>query len=123
MEYESLLRSVYNCGRGEVKGADADIYRRMEMAERHLTDTHWMKTEGVKREDYRTTFIEVRMYVRKALRDGLEKIKNNVTQEEGELIDDMGTMIHDPNFYNKIELDRIIGTAVFIFFKNGLKAG
>lgn len=37
MEYEFLLRRVYNCGRRGVSGADADIYRQMEHAERAYT--------------------------------------------------------------------------------------
>ena len=72
-EYECLLRWVYHCGPGGVKGADADIYRKLEHAEAHLTSFHWNKTQEQKEYDYGSAFAEIRMYVLRAIRDGLEK--------------------------------------------------
>lgn len=67
MSYEYLLRRVYQCGRDGAKSADADIFRKLEHAERYLTDPHWNKSQEQKEYDYSKAFAEVRMYVRDAL--------------------------------------------------------
>jgi hypothetical protein len=123
MVYESLLRSVYNCGRSGKKGADADIYRKMEMAERFLTDTNWNKPKHEKEYDFRKAFVEVKTYVRKALIDGLKQVQTRASKEEIERIETMEATLQRLDFFNKIELDIIVDTADEIFSKNGLKEG
>ncbi len=120
MQYEVLIRSVYNCGRGSAKGADADIYRRMDMAERIREDSISNKTQEEKDYDYRSKFSEVRANVRNALRDGLDKIKYRATKDDIEKIEEMYSTLHRLNFFDKKELDIIIESADEIFFKNGL---
>lgn len=123
MGYELLLRSVYNCDRGGVKGADAYIYRTLELAERLRSDTNWNKTKEVKEQNYITVFTEVKMYVRNALRNGLEKIKHSATEQDIDTIKEMQTTLNQFYFYHKSELDRIINTTNEIFYRYGLKEG
>ncbi len=123
MGYESLLRTVYHCRKGGTKGADANIYRNMETTGRFLTDPNWNKTEAEKKENHKTAFKEVRMYVRNALRDGLEKIKYKAPQQDIFSIETMQETLYQSQFYNKAALDVIIHNAEDIFFKNGLEEG
>ena len=123
MGYESLLRTVYHCRKGGNKGADANIYRNMENTERSLTDLRWGKTEAEKKENHKTAFKEVRMYVRNALRDGLDKIKYRALQQDIATIENMQETLYQSQFYNKAALDIIIHKAEEIFFKNGLEEG
>jgi hypothetical protein len=121
MRYEMLLRSVYNCSRGGVKGADANVYRIMETAYRLRTDANWHKTKEVKELNYITNFTEVKMYVRNALRRGLEKIKYSACEEDIDAIAEMQTTLNQFHFYRKSTLDTIITTTNEIFRRNGLK--
>lgn len=121
MEYEFLLRRVYHCGRHGVKGADADVYRRLELAETNLTNPYWNKTQEQKDYDYRSAFAEVKMYVRNALREGVEQIKYKATQAEIEKLENMETEIRSISFYDKNRLDEIIEEADDIFSKHGLE--
>jgi len=121
MGYELLLRSVYNCGKGGVKGADASIYHTMETADQFRTNINWNKTKEVKEQNYINAFAEVKMYVRNALRNGLEKIKHRATDQDVDTIAEMQHTLNQFYFYHRSELDTIIATANKIFFKNGLK--
>jgi hypothetical protein len=123
MGYESLIRTVYHCVKGGTKGANANIYRNMETTERFLTDVNWKKTDAEKILNHKTAFTEVRMYVRNALRDGLEKIKYKATRQDIEAIELMQEKLYQNRFYNKAALDVIIHDAETIFFKNGLEEG
>lgn len=123
MGYESLLRTVYHCSKGGSKGADANIYRNMESTERFLTDPNWRKTDAEKKENHKTAFKEVRMYVRNALRDGLEKIRYKASQQDLHNIESMQETLYQSTFFNKATLDLIIHNAEEIFFKNGLEEG
>jgi hypothetical protein len=123
LKYESLLCTVYNCSKGGNKGADANIYRNMEMTERFLTDLNQKKTGEEKKLNHKTAFTEVRQYVRNALRDGLEKIKYNASRHEIDHIEVMQETLNQSNFYNKASLDVIINKAEEIFFNNGLEEG
>ena len=123
MGYESLLRTVYNCRKGGYKGADANIYRNMETTERFLTDPNWNRTDSEKKLNHKTAFTEVRMYVRNALRDGLDKIKYRATREDIDKIEEMQETLNQSHFFNKAALDVIIKRADQIFFKNNLEEG
>jgi hypothetical protein len=121
MEYELLLCSVYNCSRGGVKGADANIYRNLEIAQQFLTNSNWNKTQEVKDQNYMLAFAEVRMFVRNALRRGLDKIKYSASEEDLISIEEMQAILNQFNFYHKSELDRVINTSIKIFQRNGLR--
>ena len=120
--YETLLRTAYHCKTG-IKGADANIYRNMENTERFLTMRAWGKTEAEKKQNHKTAFTTVRMYVRNALRDGLEKIKYRAQRKDIDAIEAMLETLYQSQFFNKAILDTIIGNASDIFFKNGLEEG
>jgi hypothetical protein len=112
---------VYNCNRGGVKGADANIYRAMEIADRLRTDINWNKTKEVKQLNYIKSFTEVKMYVRNALRKGLEKIKYSASEQDIYTIQEMQTTLNQFHFYHKSVLDTIITSTNDIFRRNGLK--
>lgn len=76
MDYEFLLRRVYQCGRSEAKGADADIYNQMEDAWVYLTKPHGKKTQKQRRDDYRRAFLEVKIHVRNALVEGIKHLRS-----------------------------------------------
>lgn len=121
MDYEFLLRRVYHCGRSGVKGADADVYRKLEHAEMHLNDPYWNKTQEQKEYDYRSSFAEVKMHVRNALVEGLKQIHYKATKQDVEKIEAMETQINSIRFYDKKRLDEVIDEADEIFRKYGLE--
>jgi hypothetical protein len=121
MNYEHLIRRVNQCGRHGVKGADADIYRRMERAEMHLADIYWNKTNEEKEHDYRIAFAEVSRYVSKAIKDGIDQIAYNITDEEKGKLKNVVKETGSFDFYNKIRIDEIIKDTDEIFRKYGLE--
>ena len=122
MDYEYLLRRIYQCGRHGAKGADADIYRKLERAEVNLTNVHWNKTQEVKEHDYYTAFAEVRMHVRNALREGVRQVEYRLSDEEIKLFEKIREEVNKLGFYNKKRLDEIIDQADDVFRKYGLEA-
>ena len=122
MEYEYLLRRVYHCGRHGAKGADADIYRKLERAEVNLTNANWNKTQEEKEHDYNTAFAEVRMFVRNAFREGIKQVQHKTTKKEIEKLESMQTEVSSIGFYDKKRLDEIIEEADDIFRTHGLEA-
>ena len=122
MSYEYLLRRVYHCGRGGVKGADADIYRKLEHAATYLDDSNMKGTKEKKQQDYFNAFAEVKMYVRNALREGIRQVKHRTTKSEFTKLEAMEEEVHSIKFYDKTGLDEIIEEADDIFRKYGLEA-
>ena len=122
MSYEYLLRGVYHCDRYGAKGADADVYRKLEYAEMHLANPNWNKTEAEKEYDYRTIFAGVKTYVQNALREGFKQVQYKATKDEIEKLEDLKTEVNDINFYDKKRLDEIIKEADNIFKEHGLEA-
>jgi hypothetical protein len=120
MEYEILIRKIYNSSRSSKNGADADIYRRMERAERHLNDPNWGKSNVQKENDFREAFVTVRSNVQKALQEGYEQIQHRAAADETALLESMISKLRDINFYNKKELDKMIKDAMHIFHKYGM---
>lgn len=119
MEYEFLMRSAYDSGRDFEKGADADVYRAMELAERKINNSYWGESKEDNEYDFRSKFASVRNYVEVAIAAGMKKIQCN-NQEIAEL----NSILSELNFsfYNKSRLDEIIGTVTNIFSSHGLKA-
>lgn len=122
MSYEYLLRRVYHCGRHGAKGADADVYRKLEHAEMHLTNPNRNKTKEEKEYDYRTAFAGVKTYVSNAIREGAKQVQYKATQEEAGKLEGMQTELNDFAFYDKKRLDEIIREADKIFGEHGLEA-
>lgn len=121
MDYEFLLRRVYNCARHGVKGADADIYRKMDMAQRHLDDPNWGKSKEQKEHDFYSAFIRVKDHVAIAINKGISQIDYKATEEEINTLKAMLETLRKHNFYNKEKLDDIIDDADEIFRKHGLE--
>lgn len=123
MNYETLIRRVNQCGRHGVKGADADIYRRMERAERYLADSNWLKSKEEKEHDYRISFGEVTRYVSRAIKDGANLIEHTLSEEEQTQLNGMITEIDSLDFYDKKRIEEIIQIADLMFRTHGLKMG
>jgi len=122
MSYEYLLRPVYHCGRHGAKGADADVYRKLERAEIHLTNPNWNKTKEEKEYDYRVAFAGVKSYVGNALKEGFKQVQYKATEEEVGKLENIKTELNDIGFYDKKRLDEIIKEADKIFKEHGLEA-
>ena len=63
MGYEYFVRKVYQCERDYRRGADAAIYRKMEIAETYLTTVTENKTQEQKEQEYQSAFREVKKHV------------------------------------------------------------
>jgi hypothetical protein len=122
MSYEYLLRRIYHCGRHGAKGADADVYRKLEHAEMHLTNPNWNKTKEEKEYDYRVAFAGVKSYLVNALKEGFKQVQYKATEKEIEKLESIRTELNDIDFYHKKRLDEIIGEADKIFKGHGLEA-
>jgi len=122
LDYEFLIRRIYHSGRTSKNGANADIYRKVETSLSHLNDPMWKKTQEQKNYDYASAFAEVRMYVRDAIAEGINKIRYRVSTQDLETLNAMQEKLHELHFYDKVILDEMIETADDIFNKNGLKA-
>jgi len=121
MEYEYLLRRVYDTGRSYENGADADIYRSMETAYNNLTTKSLFSDQDQREYDFRTKFSKVRIHVDDAIAFGLKQIKYKATLEEVKKIEAMsGTLTY--KFFDKEKLDKIIDEANEIFQAHGLEA-
>lgn len=120
LKYEYLLRGIYQSSRNNKTGADADIYRAMEHAHYDLTTKSMFKTQEEREYEFRKLFAEVREYIRKALNDGMDKIKPYTSPEEMNLLEKFRSKLTF-DFCNKEELDHIIDEAGTIFSKHGFR--
>lgn len=121
MDYEELLRRVYQCGRSGAKGADADYYWKMERALVHMNDPNWGKSKIAKENDFRSAFMEVKNYVRNALKDGVNKVYYSLQEKESQLLDGFIVNLNNISFFDKDRLDSIITESINIFDIHGLK--
>ncbi len=120
MNYEYLIRRVYQCGRDASRGANADIYRKLEHAEKHITDSGQQESQEQKEYAYRTAFAGVKYYLGQALREGLRKIERRLSKQALNKMEDMQSELRSISFYDKKRLDEIIVAADDTFHKNGL---
>lgn len=118
--YEFLIRGVYQCPRGSIHGADADIFRFMQLKNRLLSESGWGSSQEQKNFEYQSAFAVVRGHIRYAIRDGLEKIRFSVTEKEKETLEKMIEKLKDIHFYDLTELNKIIEVAEGIFHNYGL---
>ncbi len=121
MSYETLICAAHNCRRGGVAGADTRFYNDLEMAEQRLTEKHWLKPQYQKESDFVGAFVIVRHHVRVALREGLRKIESRATPQDIAKCEEIRVKLRSLPFLDKSELDKIIDTAVEIFYRNGLR--
>lgn len=119
MEYESLVRMAYDCGRGGVKGADTYYYNQMETLERNLETKTLYATEEERQNKFQEAFNTVKYYVKDAITKGIERLKYRLKDSDKAMLD---SFVEQMNYkMNDRELlDRIIDKASNIFIKNGL---
>jgi len=122
MHYEYFLRRVYHCGRDHRKGADSDIYKKMERAENDLNSAYSSKTQELKERDYLAAFASVRIFVKNAVRDGFEQIQFSTSTLETEKLESMIYSLRNLGFHDKKILDEFINSANAIFCRHGLEA-
>lgn len=121
MSYEILMRKAYSCGRNLKKGADADIYRKLERAakvyyhdkEANKNGEQKWSTQSIKQleGDYISAFDEITHNIYKATNRMLFQKKSDLNDEQKEKlkaynsslnIHDMETLIDTINGINKI---------------------
>lgn len=122
MNYEHLLRRIYKVGRGGNPDADADVYRKLERAER----LYALETENIKNKrprinnqsiddiayDYRVQCRKIWGIVESAIRYGIPKNRGVFTTDE---IREMEDSIIEPKIVTKEYIDSVIGIAEEIY--------
>lgn len=119
MSYEFLLRRVYECGRNNSNGADADIYRRMSHAYADLSIKSMYRNDDDREYEFRMHFAGVRENVAKAIATGIKKMKYEANEEDIKQLEAMTDKL-TLTFYDKQELDIIITKANDLFSKYGI---
>lgn len=119
MNYEILLRRVYESARSTKNGANADIYRPMERYHRNLTTKSLYATQDERIYEYHKAFVVVRENVRQAINTGTKKIQNLLNNDEVKQIQQMLKNL-TIDFYDKDALDKIIVDADKMFQEHGL---
>ena len=120
LEYEYLLRRVYNSGRDYNSSADADIYRKMDRAYLHLKSPYHTNAQEGKEYEYRCTFSAVRNHISQALAAGIKQIKHQAAEEEIQQLQKIAGMLR-MDYYDREGLDQIIEEADEVFRKYGLQ--
>lgn len=117
--YETLIRNVYGSGRTNKNGANADIYKAMELAYRDYTVTKSEGSDYDREYEFQKCFATVRGNVRDTFEAGISRIDFSATAEDLTLLNEMKNKL-SWTFYDKGELDRIIKEGTEIFHKYGL---
>lgn len=84
MSYEILMRKAYNCGRNFSKGADADIYRRLERAVLFKDSGRYNTTTTDLENDYIKAFEDVAYNIVKAINRMLFNRSLNLSDNQRE---------------------------------------
>lgn len=119
MLYEHLMRMAYQCGRNGVRGADADIYRKMELTIRQL-EPPYNSTKSKEALEYesRVAIAEVRGYVEGAIKKvAMEIYDIEDRQQLAALLQNIPIIVYDPE-----AIDKTISAAIEIFKKHELAA-
>src|ERR1700733_9399016 len=98
--YETLIRNVFNSGRTEKHGANADIYRAMEHSYRDYKITKSQGSEYDREYDFRSNFAIVRIRVREAIEAGIKEISYKATSDDTTLLKQMKDNL-GLDFYDK----------------------
>ncbi|RYD56703.1 MAG: hypothetical protein EOP56_11690 [Sphingobacteriales bacterium] len=119
MLYEYLIRRVYSTGRNYNKGADADIYRDMDTHYRDLETKSMYRTQEEREYEYQKRFAKVRRHVAEAIRDGIDKIRHSISEQDLKTLHEFESLLTS-RFDDKVMLDNIINKATDVFHANGL---
>lgn len=125
MNYEYLIRRIYKVGRFGNNEADADIYRKLERAER----LYALETENIEKRqpkisnqsiddiayDYRVQCRKVWGIIEVAIRQGIAKNKGVFTNDEVKI---MENSIVEPDVVTKKHIDNAIEVAEKIYVKH-----
>ncbi|MFC4212480.1 hypothetical protein GJU39_16925 [Pedobacter petrophilus] len=128
MEYEYLMRSVYQCGRGGAPGADADYYRKMEHAERaYKLDVENIKNRVMRistkpiedlKYEYEIECNSIWLYVSKAISKATETFRHKFSDAE---ISELRSLTKRPTKLNKETIDKTIDIASEVFIKHEIQ--
>lgn len=130
MEYEFLLRRIYNCGRRGVPGADADIYRKMEHAERaYSLDLENIKNRTVRisnqsieemQYEYERECVSLWLYISKAVGKAIQEYGYKLTKDE---LSKLTKLAKRPTDLSKKVIDEIIDITNDILAKHEIHPG
>lgn len=122
MNYEYLLRRIFQVGRYGKKNVDADIYRKLEHAEAlYRTDLENIEkgktrvsNQNIEDLAYecRVECKKVWMIITEAIEKGITKHKHSFTKEEIEI---MEKVLIEPKNITKEYIDNVIGTVEKIY--------
>jgi hypothetical protein len=120
MDYEFLVRAAYDCGRSGSPGADADIYRSMELA-LALLDEPKISTKSVNELDleYRYAAAKVRRYTVDAINKGISRIYDTADRQA---LEQLAAKLHVREFRKDV-IDKVIDEASEIFSKHHIEPG
>jgi hypothetical protein len=118
LEYEYLIRRIYQTGRTSANGADADVYRKMERAETALRldsencVNHRMRisTKSIEelQQGYESECIRVWQFIQKAIRKFLQERSAILDADE---LQDLQNYSEKRDLPLKREIDSIISVA------------
>lgn len=111
---------LLRCYRSGVRKADADIYRRLERAERHLHDPHWTLSQIEKEHAFRSAFAEIKSNLRDAIQEGKRLLKYKISPEDITTLENIEQKL-TIHFFDKPELETMMETIENIFAKYGLE--
>lgn len=107
MEYEHLIRSVFNSSRKKKNGADADIYRPMERNHKNLKTESMYSNQDEREIAFQRSFVPVRNNIRDAILEARRKLSGKASIQELSNLDSFSTELNHL-FYDKVRLDVII---------------
>lgn len=126
MDYEYLMRRALQCGRSYDKGADADIYRRLERSSslfKQATDAKaagqsstWGKPVPELEQEYRSRLYEVSDNVDRAIAIVLRE--HSFTEQQRQALEECRKKLIQPTFG---ALDEVIDKAQDIMVGAGIK--
>lgn len=123
MSYEYLIRKAYGCGRGGANGkAEADHYRRMEMAERAIE----IRNSTLSLEDLKYEFRVKASKVSNSINEAIRHVVNSYyfTGETEQYRQQLEKLEADISLcVDKKIIDRVIEDAYDVFTKLNLKMG
>ena len=102
MRYEYLIRRAFDCGRFEVSGANADIFRGLESNFVHLRDNKGVNSPEEKMQKYAFSCGEVATYIKVAVEKFAKKFNNELTEEQKQEVQDIINLLFDATI-NEIE--------------------
>ena len=122
LKYEYLLRRIYQVGRGGRKGADADVYRELERAERLYTlevenvknnrPKTWNKSNDELEYEYQVQCHKIWRFLSEAIKEGIIRYQSKFSHEE---INELENCIVEPDPLTRDAIENVITKAEDIF--------